>query len=473
MLAPSHKRAAPPPLQLSDPPKVAKGQIESYVNEIKASWKKWDRNVALAREEQDSLNSASEGASSSQLPGLDAKASGSGLAGRPRSSLPSLSSIPSVFFDPSFSLANPATFDVVTERIAVGRSPTRSTTSPSAPAFSQGQLSIPDLASDQILQEKLSHYLDVVELHLVSEISQRSSSFFSALGNLQALHAQSAACLAQVTALEKELREADSQVAKKGLHLVRLGLRRRNLKRVEGSLRRVQDICTAVAEAEELVQAGEWETALTLISDLEALWTVTDNEASLTEASRTQPTPQATPAPLAVRKIKAFSALPERLHALRTIIGRSLETELIGILLHELRGAVKGYAEVNGKGWKRREDGQPTDDEVEGAERNAVARVLDERIRPLVRSLVRASGLQKLVTAWREGVLKEVRSLVRERLPVAGGAASADDDEGLALGAPPASATSAAAPSMSEKTYAVTTPSRDQLTYGALRTALR
>jgi hypothetical protein len=39
-----------------------------------------------------------------------------------------------------------------------------------------------------ILQEKLSHYLDTVEVDLIKQISMRSDSFFAALSTLQELH---------------------------------------------------------------------------------------------------------------------------------------------------------------------------------------------------------------------------------------------------------------------------------------------
>jgi vacuolar protein sorting-associated protein 54 len=40
-----------------------------------------------------------------------------------------------------------------------------------------------------VMQERLSHHLDVVEVHLLREIGSRSESFFEALGVLQELNA--------------------------------------------------------------------------------------------------------------------------------------------------------------------------------------------------------------------------------------------------------------------------------------------
>ena len=50
-----------------------------------------------------------------------------------------------------------------------------------------------DVVLNQMLQEKLSYYSDVIEQHLVHEIGARSSSFFDALGTLQRLRQETTA----------------------------------------------------------------------------------------------------------------------------------------------------------------------------------------------------------------------------------------------------------------------------------------
>lgn len=63
------------------------------------------------------------------------------------------------------------------------------------------------LASENVaLQEKLSQYLDVVEMHLVKEISLRSNSFFEAQGQLQGLDREIVETCARIRELKEMIR---------------------------------------------------------------------------------------------------------------------------------------------------------------------------------------------------------------------------------------------------------------------------
>lgn len=86
-----------------------------------------------------------------------------------------------------------------------------------------------DFATDQILQGKLSHWLDVVELHLNVVISLRSASFFSALSNLKELDSQSVEAVKQISEIKGILDAVNTKIARKGLYVVRQGIRRRRL----------------------------------------------------------------------------------------------------------------------------------------------------------------------------------------------------------------------------------------------------
>ena len=125
---------------------------------------------------------------------------------------PSLQTIPSIFFDPNFNLGNPHTFSAVCEYSDI-----------------TGVNAKDSATSQRILQEKLSHYLDVVEVHLIKEISARSSSFFGALSNLQSLGQETQACVEGISHLRKKLESLSQSCVKKGLSVVRL-------KRISGNL---------------------------------------------------------------------------------------------------------------------------------------------------------------------------------------------------------------------------------------------
>ncbi|KAK1234293.1 hypothetical protein PQX77_002509 [Marasmius sp. AFHP31] len=116
----------------------------------------------------------------------------------PLGNLPPLETIPPIFFDASFDLSDPKTFASVSE----SEDPT-------------------SLSHPLLLQEKLSRYLDTLKIQLSHEISLRSSSFFTALSNLQLLHSESTTCLGQITRLRGMLQGVDGRITRSGLEVVR------------------------------------------------------------------------------------------------------------------------------------------------------------------------------------------------------------------------------------------------------------
>lgn len=133
-----------------------------------------------------------------------------------------LSTIPNVYFDENFHLENPRTFDIVSERSEVVR-PVRTT---SHDDVANGSLESPQppgrkaLATNAILQEKLSWYMDTVEVHLISAISTASTSFFAALGSLRELQSEASESVARIKGLREDLRRLDEEMAVGGLKVV-------------------------------------------------------------------------------------------------------------------------------------------------------------------------------------------------------------------------------------------------------------
>lgn len=96
--------------------------------------------------------------------------------------------VPDVYFDEDFHLENPRTFHVVTEKSDVV------TPNPTIITTQDGDKPAPRkaLATNAILQEKLSWYMDAAEVHLIDSISVASAKFFPALGSLRELHTEAA-----------------------------------------------------------------------------------------------------------------------------------------------------------------------------------------------------------------------------------------------------------------------------------------
>ncbi|KAJ3080696.1 hypothetical protein HK102_002878, partial [Quaeritorhiza haematococci] len=163
---------------------------------------------------------------------------------------PSLDTVPQIFFDPDFNLTNPRTFQTVCENVDFTSSS-----------------SIESTTTNSILQEKLSHYLDIVEVHLIKEISRRSSSFFAALSNLQALNNETLSCVLQIHGLRKKLSNISKMTAEKGLQVVRLKRRRGNLGTLCGAVKLVAEVKQTQPMIQVLLGQGDYVGALDLIEE--------------------------------------------------------------------------------------------------------------------------------------------------------------------------------------------------------------
>ena len=99
-----------------------------------------------------------------------------------------LEEVPKIFFRPNFSLEDPTVFnEVFSHWSKMSPTTTTSTTLSSAAAnsvvASSSSTSCGSKQSSKLLQEKLSHYLDIVEQAINDQIASRSDAFFHALAS--------------------------------------------------------------------------------------------------------------------------------------------------------------------------------------------------------------------------------------------------------------------------------------------------
>ena len=92
-----------------------------------------------------------------------------------------LEEVPKIFFQPNFTLDDPNTFNVVFSNWN-RMSPTSSTAAATAAVSASGSVGV-SKQSSKLLQEKLSHYLDIVEQAINDQIASRSDAFFHALAS--------------------------------------------------------------------------------------------------------------------------------------------------------------------------------------------------------------------------------------------------------------------------------------------------
>ncbi|XP_075497649.1 LOW QUALITY PROTEIN: vacuolar protein sorting-associated protein 54, chloroplastic-like [Primulina tabacum] len=119
------------------------------------------------------------------------------------------------------------------------------------------------------LQERLSQYLDVVELHLVREISLRSSSFFEAQGQLEDLNVKIVEGCRRVRELKETIRLLVSDLMGSARSVQELSMKRGDSIALQNKLRLVMSVNQALSTLQLLVASADCVGALDIIDDLQ------------------------------------------------------------------------------------------------------------------------------------------------------------------------------------------------------------
>lgn len=338
----------------------------------------------------------------------EAGAKGSGQ--RKSHAVTPLSTIPPIYFDEDFHLENPRTFDVVSERSEVVRDPSRK-----ADTTGNGRKA---LATNAILQEKLSWYMDTVEIHLISSISTASNSFFSALGSLRELHAEAADSVDRIRVLRNDLAKLDKEMAIEGLKVVSLKKRRHNLRQLGEAISQLQAIVESVTECEDMVENGDVEEALDQLDEVEKLI-----------AGREMPGTTKIKDVISLRDLRGIKALDgafDDLAQLRLRIGKTYEVRFLATLLDDVRSHVDNAPpDLTLRRWaaaftrSRSRDRQPSIFpaymKVDGE--------LRSQLQAELRGLARAQHTMPAAEAYKASISREMKNIIRRHLP-----SSTDDD---------------------------------------------
>lgn len=246
-----------PPVTLSDVPQVDAAEFQAYLARFGSLYEQ----LRTANGGGSELKDVSHGWSDEG----DQYSPHFHKAHRRSSQRPSLlSTIPPVYFNEKFHLENPRVFDIVTERSEISQTPSpridattsagRNTAAEAAPRKA--------LATNAILQEKLSWYMDTVEAHLIVSSFAASSTFFAVLSSLQGLGVEAIDSAERIKGLRQELQSLDEAIAGGGLTVIKKRQRRENLRRLHDAVLQLKHIVVCFASCENLVDNGEPEKAL-------------------------------------------------------------------------------------------------------------------------------------------------------------------------------------------------------------------
>jgi vacuolar protein sorting-associated protein 54 len=420
--------------------------FEPYLNRIKDSY---DRYVEV-------LNQMVDGEEFSLSIPLDNFLDMKQMAGNfgPKFTMPTkvaadpVESIPTIFFEPDFNLENPRIFDMVTEFANVTSATPAIMTYQSAAGVLLGPTSPVSNKSHEaggggiqttntILQEKLSHYLDTVEMHLVAEISKRSVEFFSALSNIQSLHKETVRCLADIRVIRSSLAQVAEEQAKNGLILVRKRNRRNNLTKIFDIITMVKEVKNTQPMIQVLLSQGDYVGSLDLIAQTNRLLKGRPTPSSVTagadaaEAERKRHHHHQRPL-VQLNAVRGLVHLSGQLAEMAKMIGNLMENDFVELLmadLNQLAGAdTAGSGSVGGQigDYARWAQSILFDESIDASSFKPFTTEdlckddeLRSRMVPLVYGLVRTEKLSSAVQLHRDNSVKIVKAVTKQFFPPA------------------------------------------------------
>ncbi|KAF5092947.1 hypothetical protein D0Z00_004321 [Geotrichum galactomycetum] len=424
-----------PPVTLSKIKKVSRLELQTYLKEITEEYESFYNNSLRASSSSGLSSMFSDVASgqtslsnfSAALENIDnnnnnnietsnnsSNSSTENVNSTPQPELTPLSTIPSVFFETDFQLDNPRIFDLVSEKSSLIR--------PEDQNDQQQQQQIPKhkvLASNLILQEKLSWYIDTVELHLIQEISNASSTFFSALDDLRSINTQASDVIAKIERLRRDLAAIDRQRAVLGIENLKLKQRRRNLSILLQSLTQLEVIMDKADAAETLYIDSDFDSCLDMLDDVEALiaGTVTEGNKPWVEGWQFSLCD--------VRSVEGLHDLRASLRVLRTRVGEGFSRRFTDLLVRDLHAHIESVSKPDtlhrmGKILDRT-DTRPVNNSYLELDKD-----LRKTLEAIVQGLLRSNDIQGAFKQYRDIIIKEAKNVVRHHLPSSSASGNSD-----------------------------------------------
>lgn len=379
-------KAEVPPVPKASIAKVRSSDFETYLAHIQPVFERY-RSNKLSNEDDLSGSAASpygslhtilDGPASGRNPYAQNILSSESLAldavdiapPPPPRELPMIENVPAVFFDPAFHLEDPATFDAVCEGAdIVGH------TGPNPP-----------LSTNSILQEKLSYYLDTVEVHLIREIENRSSSFFEALSNLQALHQETLGCVSQIHSIREKIKHIQSTECSDGMQVIQLQIKRRNLQKLQETIQLIKEIKETQPMIQVLLGQGDYFAALDLI----------DATRHLLQEGRDG---------LQLKGIKALANFASQLDEMEKAVGIMMQHDFMSILLSDLTYRIETLDFATAQKYLQTGETPPQADGEDD---------LKQRLTSSTLGLVRTDMLASTLQGYRDRLLTDIKDIVRK-----------------------------------------------------------
>lgn len=146
-----------------------------------------------------------------------------------------IDTVPTHFFDPKFKVFHPKFFDPLAD------------------------------SDNMFLHETLSSYLDLVEVGILKQVSQRSNAFFAALCTVQDLYVRIGYICLVISKLRDQIRRLHTASIQTTFSSIRDSLRLDNAKRLSSFLDRITTVQNSLQSITMLLESRDYNYALDLI----------------------------------------------------------------------------------------------------------------------------------------------------------------------------------------------------------------
>ena len=165
-----------------------------------------------------------------------------------------LESIPKIFLQASFDLSKRDTFNQVFPFIVGG----------GGGEAGSGMSQV--LNSGKVLQEKLSHHLDIIEMQIAYQISHKSEAFFQAVASHDVVREEIGRALTAVQGLRLRVKNLDASMAQGALKVLHCKVARQNYAAVYHKLKLMTTVHQTQPTIQLLLSTSDFVGALDLIS---------------------------------------------------------------------------------------------------------------------------------------------------------------------------------------------------------------
>lgn len=312
--------------------------------------------------------------------------------------------VPRVYEDPDFRLDDPRIFREVMENSKMLPDPESSESS--------------HIVHNTEVQEKISKYLDAVEIQLIHEISKTSDSFFSTLGDIQTIKVQSADCLTQFHGIMAKMDELEDGQAKTGLNILDLLDERRSVNHLESSVLQIKSVISNFQKAKELFNNGKNSDCLNYIVVIENLIRGTDRE-DYTDPETFAIYPKFDYLLISLKGLPALKGMTRDLQRLKQDCSQGYIRNFVDLLLENLRSHYKSipakdtmnriYVSIDRS---RKYDPKPVSKLYTNIDPN-----VKENLREFINNLAKSGQLVQAFDEYQDKIVAEVKAIIRNGLP--------------------------------------------------------